>query len=899
MAICGYSRVKKFGFLFQIPRTNIRGQRQEKEIFLPITVENNNKIDNDFLMEDQDFCSDDSVKDPDYDNSKVYHSSSSDSVSTNPVTYQHTKKYTKTRQILRKELNVGGQKVLHNHNNEITVKNIESDLLNFPISQTTISTVDTNTTTLSNIEASNVTEENKEPTFRSSSPEVNKTTPSKQIQIRSEDSLQNKGPAVQSFGAINSSDSSCSSSTSSSSSSSSSSSDTEPENELNDNVTTSHLQLPENSKPHVSNDGKDTTPFTTTQTNSVENYIIDHVSNNKIAAIESSSSPIQDECIISMQEITYNQNNQQSSAVTKIGRKRKANPKQWACTQAKVLRNSGKTYTTKNKKIKPERSIKPACGDKCKLKCTGKITDLQRKELFDGYWAMADLQRQREYILRHISTVTPRYSYKVHESKRGNNNAYYVTVENERIRVCKKYFKATFDISDRPIKTVVEKTKMCGALELDKRGKHDKHHSVDPALKDGIKKHIDSIPKIESHYCRADTSRVYIDGGKTIADLHRDYVSACNSKGLPSANYIMFYNIFTREYNISFFQPKKDQCEDCTSYANASEEEKSELKEKYDQHLKEKNLAREEKDDDKKHTPDNCIVSVYDLQAAMPCPRGDVSNFYYISKLNFYNFTICNLKSKDVCCFVWHEGEAKRGCIEIGTCVLKYMESLKETAKDLDCKLDLIFYSDNCCGQQKNHFIIALYIYAVHKFDFINSISHKFLIKGHTQNEGDSAHSVIERHIQRSLKSGPIYTPDQYSHIIRNAKKTGKAYQVNELTHDDFVDIKSLATAVGKNYSKNVENIVVKMADIKVLKVESDDTENYSYYYKTSYEDDQYKKVIVDKIGKTRNSNNSNITLKNIYKSKITVCEKKKKGLLALIKKNIIPKFYTSFYENI
>lgn len=34
----------------------------------------------------------------------------------------------------------------------------------------------------------------------------------------------------------------------------------------------------------------------------------------------------------------------------------------------------------------------------------------------------------------------------------------------------------------------------------------------------------DTIPKIESHYTRVNTSRVFIDGSKSIADIHNDYV---------------------------------------------------------------------------------------------------------------------------------------------------------------------------------------------------------------------------------------------------------------------------------------------------------------------------------------------------------------------------------------
>ena len=63
-----------------------------------------------------------------------------------------------------------------------------------------------------------------------------------------------------------------------------------------------------------------------------------------------------------------------------------------------------------------------------------------------------------------------------------------------------------------------------------------------------------------------------------------------------------------------------------------------------------------------------------------------------------------------------------------------------------------------------------MYLYAVTTLN-INSIIHKFLIRGHTQNEGDAAHSVIEKNIKRAKKSGPIYVPDQYVSLIRTAKK--------------------------------------------------------------------------------------------------------------------------------
>lgn len=139
-----------------------------------------------------------------------------------------------------------------------------------------------------------------------------------------------------------------------------------------------------------------------------------------------------------------------------------------------------------------------------------------------------------------------------------------------------------------------------------------------------------------------------------------------------------------------------------------------------------------------------------------------------------------DIQRKTCNCYVWDECNGNRGANEIGSCVLHYIENLTNTP----CK-DIIFWSDNCAGQNKNKFMIALYLYAVQKYN-LDSIAHKFLIKGHTQNEGDSAHSLVERQIKRLLRSGPIYVPDTLVTAIRMAKKSGQPFCVNELSYNDF-----------------------------------------------------------------------------------------------------------------
>lgn len=161
-----------------------------------------------------------------------------------------------------------------------------------------------------------------------------------------------------------------------------------------------------------------------------------------------------------------------------------------------------------------------------------------------------------------MEPIQPKYQYvRVGgtRKKRDNNNAFYFRLNDQKVRVCKLFFKNTLDINDRPIRSVQEKrNKMATVLlEEDRQGKHGKQKKVGDVLKEGVKNFVEKIPKIKSHYMRANTSKHFIDGSKSIADIHRDYITDCKEKNIPFVNYVMFYRIFTEDFNISFFTPKK------------------------------------------------------------------------------------------------------------------------------------------------------------------------------------------------------------------------------------------------------------------------------------------------------------------------------------------------------
>lgn len=101
------------------------------------------------------------------------------------------------------------------------------------------------------------------------------------------------------------------------------------------------------------------------------------------------------------------------------------------------------------------------------------------------------------------------------------------------------------------------------------------------------------------------------------------------------------------------------------------------------------------------------------------------------------------------------------------------------------------------------------------------------------------------------------------------------------------------------NYTTNEDKENVKWSDIKVLKI--DKYVKNKFLYKTSYQENEFKSVSTLNKGRQLKTNQSkNIgTPKQLYNQKLNVTQAKKQGILNLINKNVIPKYYESFFANL
>lgn len=98
-----------------------------------------------------------------------------------------------------------------------------------------------------------------------------------------------------------------------------------------------------------------------------------------------------------------------------------------------------------------------------------------------------------------------------------------------------------------------------GVIQGDQRGKHSNRPFTYPEiLKNMVRSHISSFPVMESHYCRENSHKKYLDEALTINKMYSEYL-----KWIPNKKFIvsrsMYYHIFNTEFNYGIYKPKKDR----------------------------------------------------------------------------------------------------------------------------------------------------------------------------------------------------------------------------------------------------------------------------------------------------------------------------------------------------
>lgn len=277
-------------------------------------------------------------------------------------------------------------------------------------------------------------------------------------------------------------------------------------------------------------------------------------------------------------------------------RSRLANPVSWRGNVRKQKRNEGAEYLSSRGKVVKARSMKnPGIDCPCNLKCSTKISHEARECLFKSYWGMSDLQRQRDYLGSMVKAMSIGRRRVKTSSKRNATLHYTLTYNGTNHRVCKTFFLNTLDINYPVVKTAVDKycRSPSSMQSPDKRGRQAPAIKLPVSVVDFAKAHIDKFPRVPSHWCRADTTKVYLEANINKAKMYKLYQEDCKEEGGEIEEKMVsltFYSNLLFEKRIAFHVPRKDMCW-CQLYQNLPEGEKADRADEYALHIEKKKEA--------------------------------------------------------------------------------------------------------------------------------------------------------------------------------------------------------------------------------------------------------------------------------------------------------------------
>ena len=469
----------------------------------------------------------------------------------------------------------------------------------------------------------------------------------------------------------------------------------------------------------------------------------------------------------------------------KRAKKGQANEQAWKRFKAQGARMAGQSYEGRQGKAyltKAARYLAPRCNCKLSqkqgaLRCH-EFSDDERQAIFDSFWCELDWEQRKVFVASMVDLNSVRQP-KGGQPIRRASLKFTLKKDGERKKVCKQFFLATLNIGEWSVYNWVYKAQdvSTGGIPKLKRERDSRNKSqvrnVCSQRKEFAQTFLNSLPKMESHYCRSTTSKLYLEPiWRSQLDLYREYCAKSVEAGLQPINRVTFVRL-VEDLNIGLFSPKKDQCDLCCAY-----ESRNVGNEEYEIHQCKKELARLEKHSDK---TEKRKVFTMDLQSVLLAPRLQASALYYKTKLCIHNFTVFDLHTKDGVCYMWHEGEGGLSANEFATIICSFVDELETKEGD-----DVTLWSDGCTYQNRNSILANALLSVAMKKKI--TIFQKYLVRGHTQMECDSMHSTIERRLAKSS----INVPADYELVFRAARIRPSPYTVRYLDHGFFRDYSKL-----------------------------------------------------------------------------------------------------------
>lgn len=477
-------------------------------------------------------------------------------------------------------------------------------------------------------------------------------------------------------------------------------------------------------------------------------------------------------------------------------RKRMRDPSKWKKEVKKRLLYTSKTLPTLPQCIHSDNVFK--CKD---------ITMQDVRKFHKGFYATKNKVDQDNYILKYTVSESPKRKRVAVENRKQtteNWNKYLIphtkSGQTSLVQVCKRAYCSILNISEKRAQRVCKRHFLSRNVASENRGGDHKSKLFEPK-RNAVKSFIENLCPIEKHYCRnANVTRQYFASHLSISKFHKVYNSTiADDLKVP---YSYFYDIFVKDYNLSFGSPAVDKCSKCIQYQLKLESGDTSVENEYNLHRKRADcffdMLKSQKEDE--------VTISFDCQKNLVLPKIPDQAAYYSRQLYLNNFTICQGTSKDkqtkdkVFIYYWTESDFKKGSNEIASAVF---HRLKNT--DFQNASTVRLFADGCGGQNRNSSMVCMLQYwlITEAPDNIKEVCLTFPVPGHSYMPPDRVFGRIEKEIQ---KYDTIIEPQKYIEIFQDCGTT-----ISMTENCNIFDWK----AVCEKYQKKPQNWHFKFASAK------------------------------------------------------------------------------------
>lgn len=201
----------------------------------------------------------------------------------------------------------------------------------------------------------------------------------------------------------------------------------------------------------------------------------------------------------------------------------------WKQNIRKRKRQAGEEYTIVKGNTQPQRKIKITkdCHGQCKFSCAKKFSKDEQESIFNDFWKLTDIEKAHFYSITTERNQKKRKRTNNEHSRKNFSFRYFFNKDEVKSRVCKKFYLGTLDISQKRVANYHKKAAQ--NVFIDRRGVHTKR-SIPEETKAYIREHINSFPRMPSHYCRSNTKKEYLEAELTLARMYNLYVEKCQEK---------------------------------------------------------------------------------------------------------------------------------------------------------------------------------------------------------------------------------------------------------------------------------------------------------------------------------------------------------------------------------